>query len=192
MSATTHDETYSCQHCGDDRTPATSVRGSFCSATCSFRQYGQQALRRLYSDHRFCGSCFRRIKTTSRPAENTLRDARVSRLVRESFVGYQSRTPAATVGVDEFGCIGDNEAVRIEGTRLSCECGTVDPQDRHEVLRRLDIRETVVALWHALVELERAGALDQRPNRDDYFGALREHGPDFEYAVGRALHAAPE
>jgi len=185
-------ETYRCAECDGDRTPSTSVRGSYCSLDCYHRHQGRRALRAIQHDHRFCGSCFRRLKTTSRPDDDALRDARVSRLVREAFVGYQSRTEHATIGIDEFDCIGDNPAARLKGTRLSCECGAVDPQDAHPALRGLEIRDTVVRLWRTLVELERDGLVDQRPNRDDYFDALRECGPDWPLAAGRALYAAPE
>jgi hypothetical protein len=195
MSATdTHTtESYTCSHCDGERSPETSVRGSFCSAACYYRHRGTKALHAIRQDHRFCGSCFRRIKTTSRPAERTLQRQQVSLLVREAFVGYQDRTEHATVGVDEFDRDAErNHALRVEGTRLSCRCGTVDPQDEHEVLRDLDTRATVISLWRALVALERDGTLQQRPTRGDYFDAFREAGPDWAYATGRALYAATD
>jgi hypothetical protein len=192
MSATASVETYACSECGDDRTPATSVRGSFCSAACYYRHRGRQALRAIQQDHRFCGSCFRRVKTTSRPSDDRLRRHDVPRRIREAFVGYQDATEHATVAVDEFDGLDEHAVLRKTGTRLACRCGTVDPQDEHAVLRELDVRASVVALWRALVALERDGTLQQRPVKDDYFDAFRERGPDWAYATGRALYAAPE
>jgi hypothetical protein len=107
---------------------------------------------------------------------------------RDCLVGYQYATPDATTGVDEFSTDDRNLATRVERTRLSCVCGTVDPSDRHEVLRDIDSEATVTSLWSCLVSLEAEGALDRRPSKDRYFAALREEWRDWEYAAGRALY----
>jgi hypothetical protein len=193
MSATQHAETYRCQQCGDEHTAEAAVKGSYCSAGCFYRHRGANTLRKIANDHRFCGTCFRRVKETSRPSDDVLLDAGVSSGVREAFIGFEESTEHAVQAVDEFKSNTDrNTALRVEGLRLSCQCGTVDLSDEHEVLRELDVRESVVALWQALVQLERDGVLQQRPIKDDYFAAFRERGPDWPYAVGRSLFAAPE
>lgn len=182
-------EAYFCQQCGGPRSPDASVGGSFCSERCLYRHKGEKALRQIRSDHRFCATCFRRLKTVSRPADSRLEDAGLSRLTREAFVGYQYRTEHATDGVDEVAAEERPSDRRLAYSRTSCECGTVDPSDRHEVLRQLDPKQTVQSLWRCLVELERDGTLTHRPSRGAYLEALRKTDLDWSYAIGRALHA---
>jgi len=189
MSATpTTQETYQCRHCGGPREAAASVGGSFCSERCLYRHRGEKALREIASDHRWCASCFRQVKETTRPDDRELQDAGVSKLVRRSFVGFEDPTEHAVEGVDERDHRG-NPYRRTEFTRTSCECGAVDPNDRHAVLRDLDPKATMQSLWACLVALERTGTLQRRPSKNAYVEALREHDTDWLYAIGRALYA---
>lgn len=188
MSATTHQsETYTCQHCGGPFERTTSVCGSFCSERCLYRHRGEKALHQIVSDHRWCATCFRQIKTTHRPPESELRSMDVPRHIRDVFIGFQERTEHATEGVD-IAERTDGSSRRIEYTRTSCSCGAVDPCDRHEVLRHLDPAETIQSLWACLNSLERDGTLQRRPDQDVYLKALRESDRDWVYAIGRALY----
>jgi hypothetical protein len=189
MSATpTTQETYTCRYCDGPREAAASVGGSFCSERCFYRYRGEKALRRITSDHRWCATCFRQLKETTRPDDTELQDAGVSKLIRQSFVGFEDPTEHAVEGVDDREHR-DNPYRWTEFTRTSCECGTVDPTDRHAVLRDLDPKATMQSLWQCLVALEKYGTLQQRPSKPAYIEALRETTRDWTYAVGRALHA---
>ena len=190
MSATsTPGETYTCRHCNGSHDATATVGGSFCSERCLYRHRGEKALRRIAADHRYCATCFRQLKTVDRPDDRVLEDAGVSKLTRSAFVGLQSRTEHAVDGVDEREPVGAVRDRPIKFTRTSCECGTVDPSDRHAVLRELDPKQTVQSLWACLVALERDGTLQKRPSKDAYLQALRETDLDWAYAVGRALYA---
>lgn len=188
MSATpTTQETYTCRHCGGPREAATSVGGSFCSERCLYRHRGEKALRRIASDHRWCATCFRQVKETTRPDDIELQDAGVSKLVRQSFVGFEDPTEHAVEGVDDREHR-DNPYRRTAYTRTSCECGAVDPNDRHAVLRDLDPEATMQSLWQCLVALEEHGTLQRRPSKPVYIEAIRESNRDWIYAIGRALY----
>ncbi|WP_049986845.1 hypothetical protein [Halobellus rufus] len=189
MSVTpTSTETYTCRQCGDDHAPTATVGGSFCSEHCLYRHRGEKALRQIASDHRWCATCFRQLKTTHRAADHDLETAGVPGSVRDIFIGYQYRTEHAIDGVDERDHR-DNPYRHTEFTRTSCECGTVNPTDRHAVLRDLDPKATMQSLWQCLVRLERDGTLHHRPSKGAYIEAIRESGRDWIYAIGRALHA---
>ena len=189
MSATTpQTETYTCEHCGGPRKISTSVGGSFCSEHCLFRHRGEKALRQIITDHRWCATCFRQIKTTHRPSEDDLKAMDVPRHIRDAFIGYQDVTEHATDGVDVTDAV-EGSSRRIEYTRTSCSCGAVDPCDRHEVLRQLDPAETIQSLWTCLNRLERDGTLQRRPSQTPYLEALRESNRDWVYAIGRALYS---
>jgi hypothetical protein len=164
-----------CSHCDKPRDPAASVRGSFCSTRCYYQHQGRQVLNQIASDHRRCGTCFRQVKEVERPRETD----------PDCVIGWQFGTEHATTGIDEFS---DDEFRRLEGTRLSCECGAVDPGDEHDLIREADRTETVAALWRCLVELERDGSIQQRPDAGRFFDALQERPTDWAYAIGRALY----
>ena len=189
MSATTHTaETYTCRHCDGPRDAAASVGGSFCSERCLYRHRGEKAIRRIAADHRWCATCFRQVKTTHRPEDRLLEDAGVSKHTRSAFIGFQYPTEHATDGVDERPS--EHEPYRrLEFTRISCQCGAVDPGDQHEEIRDLDPKTTLQSLWHCLVTLERDGTLHRRPSQDAYLDALRETNRDWVYAIGRALYS---
>jgi len=188
MSASSQTEqTYACQQCGEDYPSRASVGGSFCSERCLYTHRGRKALNTIASDHRWCATCFRQVKTTHRPPDSDLVALNIPRHIRETFVGYQYTTDNATTGVDESEPEG-NAARRTTYTRVSCECGAVDTSDQHEVLRGLDPAQTIESLWACLVRLEADGTLQHRPTRDAYIEALRETDLDWTYAIGRALY----
>ena len=189
MSSTTHAlERHTCGQCGEKCDPMTTVAGAFCSERCLYRHRGQKAIQRIVSDHRWCATCFRQIKTVHRPPESELVELDVPKHIRKAFVGFQYRTDHAVNGVD---CKEDPDLMgrRIEYTRTSCECGAVDPSDRHEILRDLDTEETIQMLWKCLVRLEKHGTIQKRPNKQAYLDALRDSEFDWPYAIGRALYA---
>lgn len=86
-------ETYECAQCGGPRAPETSVAGSFCSTDCHEAHRREKAaekvLDRVVHSHKFCATCFRRLKFVYRPDHPDLPDF---------FRGYQHRTDNAELG----------------------------------------------------------------------------------------------
>lgn len=66
---TQHQETYECETCGGPRTRESSVAGSFCSTDCHARHRGRGILRELRRDHKYCFTCFARLKELDEPTE---------------------------------------------------------------------------------------------------------------------------
>jgi len=97
-------ERYDCSfdECDNDRTPTSTVAGSFCSSECADQACGRALLRDIRQDHRFCWSCFRQRKEVERPTDEARRGW--SLLIDEAVVGYEYPTEAVDQGPFGFEC----------------------------------------------------------------------------------------
>ena len=175
MSVTvTQQRRYECslEDCDCERTPTSSVDGSFCSRDCADRAHGRALLRDIRQDHRFCWSCFRQRKRVERPTDEFLRG--LDAVTAEALVGYESPTPAVERG--DFG--------------LECECGAVD----HD-LPDWGRRAAGPFEWFLQLASKRLVADGRRDDVVDAATLADELRPDgagdvpLELAVGRALEA---
>jgi hypothetical protein len=171
-----HAETNTCEHCETEYPAHTQVRG-FCSVGCFYRHKGANILDEIRRDHRLCATCFRQIKTVMPPAKDA----------PECAIGQQYQTEHTVWGVDDVG----SDAYRpLDRQRWSCECGTVDPSERDDIIEQVELDDNGIVgdLLQTLRFLERSGAIDRRPSKQRLFEALREEWRDWEYAIGRALY----
>lgn len=163
--------------CGEYRNPEKSVRGSYCSAECYFRHRGHKALKNLEKDHRFCRTCFGRVKEIEDPPEGLD--------VPEFVVGYQYGTPRATTAAREYDRDGLPPLIR---QRLGCRCGATDLRKFDPALATVDPEETIGNLVVALREKYREDKLPLV----DHHRLAEAYDPDdpasLEYAVGVALY----
>lgn len=178
--------------------PAASYQGSFCSEDCAYRHRGQKVLNKIESDHRWCATCFRQIKTIDRPegkyelkveGPKGRNDENVK---KDCLVGYQYKTEHTTWGVDEGrseseGRVFENPE-RIEFRRWACTCGNVDPTARNDILNEVDLQTTILSLLSCLRHLSDEGVIHTSPSWPRLRDTLREHGRDWQLAVGRALY----
>ncbi|OYR76127.1 hypothetical protein DJ71_18535 [Halorubrum sp. E3] len=192
---------YECSYsnCDEIFTKGMGIRSSFCSVACFYRHRGRNALNKIESDHRFCATCFRRVKTTSEPSEDwadrgaSPMDAALANgavlanaggeitldatecsdarpTATDSAVGYQYPTPETTFVVDIVA--GENPYSRIERGGWGCRCGNVDLGERHAVLEDVEIDTILPSLWRCLVTLVEAGAIG--PDDVDVNAQLKE------------------
>ena len=162
------EDRYDCsfEDCDQQRTPSSSVAGSYCSTECAARATGRSFLDDVRQDHRFCWSCFRQRKEIERPTDETLRGR--GRHTAEAIVGYQYSTEHTDEG--SWG--------------LECTCGAVD----HDT-PAYDQRESGPYHWflyqisrQLVAEGQRETVLDLVTFADVYWET-----DDLELAVGRAL-----
>jgi len=166
----TREQRYDCsfEDCTDQRTPSTSVAGSYCSPECATRATGRKFLRDVEHDHRFCWSCFRQRKEIERPTDEARRGK--GRFTAKAMVGLEYRTEHVEEG--PYG--------------LECECGAVD-HDTPEY----DRREAGPYHWFLLLVSQQLVAEGQREDEIDIetFADVYWSTDDLELAVGRALLA---
>ena len=183
---------YPCEHCGDGVHEDATVKGSFCSEACWYRHKGHRALDQIASDHRWCATCFRQIKTVIRPpdsksvdVEGPIHEGRTDAGPKDVLVGWQFQTEHTAWGLDD---VSDDEYRTLDRQRWSCKCGNVDPSARDDILEGVEIETIVTDLLRCLTHLAAHGGLSREPDPDRLFAALREHWRDWEYAIGRALY----
>lgn len=194
-------ETYQCETCGGQTPAHAIVAGSFCSTECYARHRGQKLLNILEHDHRFCFTCFARLKTTERPSEQWTMDkaSRVKsaldqggefapgprgRLVLDAtrceynktvdiqqIIGFQYGTKDATRGVIEDQ-IDDYLVIEREG--LICTCGNTHHRNRETVIQHSDIKVVARNLLHSLEVLRREGVHDKHIDPHRLIQSLRD------------------
>lgn len=189
-----HFDTDECEYCGEEFAIIAAVEGNYCSTGCFYREKGERVLNQIKSDHRICATCFRRIKeveyppgdiSVAVPTPDPPHGDGDTDGVKDVLIGYQYPTPSTEFAIDDT----STDAYRVqERRRWSCECGTVDPSERDDILEDVEIEAIVPNLLQTLRFLERSGAIQQRPQKDRLFEALREEWRDWAFAIGRALY----
>ena len=61
------DEKYVCQYCDDEFLRDDGYSSNYCSAKCRYNAAAHGILKTIRFDHRFCGSCFRKLKEVHDP-----------------------------------------------------------------------------------------------------------------------------
>ena len=169
MSVTiTQERRYDCSFadCDGDRTPSTSVAGSYCSEECATRAVGRAFLRDVEHDHRFCWSCFRQRKEVEKPPDEIKRGR--GRHTAEAIVGYEYHTEHISGG--DYG--------------LECTCGAID----HDT-PPLDRSTKGPYLWFLTLASKQFVAEGRREDCIDIVTLADElwETDDLELAAGRAL-----
>jgi len=179
--------------CDADYQKSAAVKGSYCSRECWLRSKGGGVLSKLRSDHTICATCFRVIKEVERPPEATSVNIPVPDAphdigdddgVKDVLIGFQYETPSTEFAIDDI----SSDPYRVqERRRWSCECGTVDPSERDDIIETIDLEETIVRLLRRLHERYELDHLPNQPSKQRLFDALREEWLDWEYAIGSAV-----
>ena len=149
--------------------PRRDDRAEFCSGRCEYRALAESVLDVLRYDHRFCASCFNRLKTVTEPRQVTewggttgsryLADQDV---VQEAFVGMAYPTKHAMLSVAAQG--GGNEETNTAPEefapndqtyrqRRNCECGVGHHAMRDWPLSKADALDAARNLAGSLTEL---------------------------------------
>lgn len=219
MSVTTSPERQlvQCGQCDDQYPQTESVAGSFCSQDCHLRSKGEGALAQIDSDHRFCSTCYRQVKTVERPPDAWVEDATSMiqaaldagatvtqydghlaldatdaatrrRTAGESVIGYQYPTESARPAEDIRPVQGTD---RIERTQTrgvyGCECGAIDLRKHDGTLASIEGADMVFNLAACLRHLHAEGALQRQARVGPLVDALLE-SKDLSLAVGASLY----
>lgn len=176
---------YPCERdgCDGEYPPQAAVKGSYCSLDCYHRAKGAKALSRIRRDHRFCASCYAKLKDVEMPTDEELRT--VDPVTTEAVIGHQHPRPEAAFLVDADG---DTPADRIERGRIGCQCGNVDHSTHDATLEHVERERVLTNLLVCLRILAREGSIAARPSKDRLFATLREHGREWDLAIGRAIY----
>jgi hypothetical protein len=144
-------------------------QGGYCSEDCKIRAKATDVLDTIQSDHRFCSSCYRPIKTVFRPDDNVTPELRKKALlIRESFIGFEDLTRYAEQG--SYG--------------VECTCGNLQHYHAEELLR-----DGAPYEWFLKLSIERLaneGQFEYTFAIDEFCNAFWET-EDFEYALGEAV-----
>jgi len=220
MSTSVDQQQYECeqQDCDEQFAAPEAVRGSFCSAYCFYTFKGAKALNKIIADHRFCATCFKPIKDVAPPPDEWVERATskldlalthgaafdgepgdqlvidatacpdtVQPVAADAVIGHQHETQHTTRAIDKD----DNgPGASTYSYRWGCECGIVDPETRDEAIERSEWEAVILDLLRTLSRLAAEGTIARRPSKADLFDALREHGRDWDYAIGRALYGS--
>jgi len=159
--------------------------GEYCSDECKQRDTGRSVLDLLKFDHRFCGACFSRLKTISRPTDEQLRHVQ-GRHSADSIIGFQYRTPKADTG--ELTITARDDRKEVVGTGIVCgSCGTTDHRDDYQ--RDFQPTEAAKRLRERVVETREEGQHGYEFVTSRFVEAWNE-SKDWELALGKALHNA--
>lgn len=200
MSMATGAETESstsCGYCSGSWDTGRGVRGSYCSWPCYYRDRGEGIINRLDSDRRICSTCYGHVRQTVPFPEG------------QRGPGIQFSTERTVIGIDGFGppFVDDSDEnedpldvayplpwhdqerhEEVEGTRWSCVCGAVDPQETHDVLQNTDYQRTITNFYRALIFLFEHEALPHEPDLVSWLESLSKHPHDARYAAGLAVY----
>jgi len=156
-----------CLHCSQEF--EFNENRDYCSEECEIADRGQGLLNQIENDHRFCGSCYKPIKTVYRPADETTPELRKKALViRESFVGFEDLTEHAEKG--QYG--------------IECSCGNISHYHAEELLRDGEPYE-----WFLKLSVETFREEGQREDTFciETFCNVYWETEQFAYAIGKAL-----
>lgn len=164
-----------CGHCGRWVNPEKTIAGSYCSHECYYSDRGESALTNLEDDHKYCRSCFARVKDVEEPPEE----------LDDYIVGFQYGTEHARRVSKEY-----ERAPTAKGIlkrRIGCACGNTELGEYDAAVAEADLERTLVSLVDALRDKYHEGRLDEKVDWRRLFEAYREH-ESIEYAVGVGLY----
>lgn len=174
MSTATTQTAFTCQRdgCTAEYAKHEAEHGYFCSSRCYYQAKGGELVHQVERRSQFCATCYGRVRDIQPlPESVTVAD------------GLQYPTPLTTHGIDVF-----NEQPRIEGTRISCKCGAVDPGSTTAELQQIYPKTVRSNLFRALAWLAEREAIAGPPDVERYAAALGERWHDAAYAAGRAVY----
>jgi len=154
--------------------------GRFCSTECRNRSQAASILNLLKFDHRYCASCWTRLKTISRPTDEQLRHIE-GKYSADAVVGFQYPEPDSEIG--EITTRADTYDTVVTG--LVCgNCGTTDHTD--DYFRDFEPREAAKRLRKRIFELKEEGQHSYDFSTQAFVEAWNESA-DWELSLGRAL-----
>ena len=107
----------------------------------------------------------------------------------DAVIGRQSPTDRTVIVTDEQPVDGERDWHRRRLRRWGCRCGNIDHRDHEAALERSEGAAVVLNLLRTLLVLYHEGTIEHRPSKDRLFETLREHGRDWNLAIGRCLYA---
>ena len=134
-----HEHYYDCNYCQTSYCPATEFRAGFCSRLCKHSKDAEDILIGLTHDHRYCATCFTKIRDTYPPSRSgsskeVLRDdngnpTEFRKAIPECAIGTAHPRPETVPGLAEKfvtkNPVDDDWEPQADGTmsRMVCECG---------------------------------------------------------------------
>ncbi|MEE6210833.1 hypothetical protein U3A55_11810 [Salarchaeum sp. III] len=149
------------------------VHGSYCSRDCMLRARGQGPLATLRDDHRWCGTCFARLKEIDPAPEDA----------PECATGLQTLTESATKGERTRH---RDDVVDSSDWRTICTCGNTEHDHHEPAFNSDDVRRRARNLVAALRDLAREEKL---PHHVDGQAVVRNVHVDGEVSWARAIGA---
>jgi len=194
MSTTTDVPKNTCEHCGDvhpvNELFQPDTHGNYCDKECYFTHKGEKALNQIESDHTVCASCHKTIKSIEKPPKGTTLNIppadhkQATQTTSNVLIGYQYQTESTERYADGKG----EGPTAVFYTRWSCECGTVDPNERDDILEAVDLQATVKNLCKRLYDLSRQDAIGGSFNHTRFLDAFEKDERNWAYAVGFGLY----
>jgi len=188
MSTQSQATTDDCKHCGDKidvfYTPG------YCSEDCFYIHKGRKALNQVESDHTICATCHTPIKTIEKPPESVSLNippsdhTQSNGLTENVLIGYQYQTEH-TKRYDDAQGAGANA---IFYTRWSCDCGTVNPNERDDILETVDLNKTVRNLCERLYDLCEKDAIGGSFSHTRFLERFSKQERNFAESVGYGLY----
>lgn len=173
--------------------PWEAFHGSYCSERCFYRHKGHKAIHNVADDHTWCATCFRRLKEIEDVPDHVRN--KLYPEASEAAIGFQHPTDRVVWATGEASRPDWQNATPIATTqrppeiqRWGCECGAVNPRDRHDVVRDADPAATLVSLLSCLRHLHTEDNVAHAPSKDALFDAYRDRPKDWTYIAGRAIY----
>jgi len=191
--------TETCKECGDEIDRYYSP--GYCSEDCFHKRKAHEALEVVRKDHKYCGTCLRRIKTVEEPTDDwehkhgskteaaikhgaeyhNVTEVGISldvtdcygapRTTVESVIGFQYRTENGETVVKERE---KEDGVRVEQTGTGCVCGNTDLSETVDILQECEPAVVLANFVRTFRQLEAEGKIDKRVDKDVLFSTFRE------------------
>lgn len=163
---------YHCEHCDANITPAEAITpnasNEFCDLECYYRHKGQNVLRQISQDHRWCSSCFSRRKTIEKPPEWFLEDRPIP--IRDAIVGFEYYT----------------SVVQKAHGFAYCECGNVEHFSENAFLRDLDPNTAIKNLGTLLGTYYNENQIPEKPAVKELVETIQTQ-EDYTLAIGKSV-----
>jgi hypothetical protein len=107
----------------------------------------------------------------------------------DAVIGFQYPTERTTIVTDREPVNDEQDWRRRTRGRWGCACGTIDNRVHDDACERAEREAVVLNLVRTLLTLFHEGSVPYRPSTGDLFDTLREHGRDWDLAIGRSVYA---